>query len=227
MSSPQPSIFSPGPGAGLAIPVEEVRPCCFDGLKTLVRHLPVKIAQWIIVSLLFAFTTSATMAAYGADITDGSIAEYQLKAAFLYNFAKFVQWPTEASGGASAPFTLCVSGDEPFRIMHQYLAGKKVRGQPIAVRAVDSSAGASGCHLLFVSAASVQLQQALSRVSGPVLTVGESGDFIHSGGMINLVRSDNRLRFEVSRSVGERAGLKFSSQLLKLATAAGESLGGP
>lgn len=190
-------------------------------------HCLAKVARLMVVSLLFAFTISAaTMATYGADVEDGSTIEYQLKAAFLYNFAKFVQWPTEASGGSIDSFTLCVSGEEPFRIMHQYLAGKRVRGHLIAVRAVDSSAEASGCHLLFVSAASVQLQRALPRVSGPVLTVGETGDFIRSGGMINLVRSDNRLRFEISRSVGERAGLKFSSQLLKLATPAGESLRG-
>lgn len=189
-------------------------------------RLSAKVIRLIIVSLLFAFTIPATMATYGAGIEDGATIEYQLKAAFIYNFAKFVQWPVEASGGSIDPLTLCVSGEEPFRIMQQSLAGKRVRGQLIAVRAVDSSAEAAGCHLLFVSAASGQLLRALTRVSGPVLTVGESGDFIRSGGMINLVRSDNRLRFEISRSVGERAGLKFSSQLLKLATPVGDSQGG-
>lgn len=211
---------------GFAIPVGEARSNCIEGLKSLVLHLSAKGAQLIVVSLLFAFTIPATMATYGAGAEEGATIEYQLKAAFLYNFTKFVQWPTEASGGSIAPFTLCVSGEEPFRIMHQYLTGKRVRGQPIVVRAVDSSAETSGCHMLFVSATSVQWQQALARAGGSVLTVGESGDFIRSGGMINLVRSNNRLRFEISRSAGERAGLKFSSQLLKLATPVGDGPGG-
>lgn len=186
-----------------------------------------RLARLIVVALVLSFTLpAATMTTYGASGDESSTAEYQLKAAFLYNFAKFVQWPAESNGGSLDPFALCVSGEEPFRIIQHYLAGKRIRGQLIAVRAVGGTAALSDCHLLFVSAASVQLQQALPGVRGAVLTVGEADDFMTSGGMINLVRVDNRLRFEISRSAGERAGLKFSSQLLKLATPVGVSARG-
>lgn len=225
LSSP-PSTIRLRPGVELAPPAGGRPANGTDERRQRGRHCLTKIARLLVFSLVFAFTLpAATMATYGAGVEEASTVEYQLKAAFLYNFAKFVQWPAETSGGSLDTFALCVSGEEPFRIMHQYLSGKRIRGQLIAVRAVGGSAELSGCHLLFVSAASVQLQRALPGVSGAVLTVGESADFMRSGGMINLVRADNRLRFEISRSVGERAGLKFSSQLLKLATPVGDSLG--
>lgn len=184
------------------------------------------IACLRLITLAILFVSAipaATVATYGASIEDSVTAEYQIKAAFLYNFAKFVQWPAETSGISEDPFILCVSGDRPFRIIHQYLAGKKIRGRLITVRAAESVNGSSGCHLLFVSGMSAQLRQTLPRLDGPILTIGESEDFIRGGGMINLVRINNRLRFEIARNVGERAGLKFSSQLLKLATPISES----
>ncbi len=185
------------------------------------------MARLVGCAVLLAFTLpAATMATYGAGGQDAVTAEYQLKAAFLYNFAKFVEWPAE-TGRSADSFTFCIGGEEPFRIIGPYLAGKKVHGRVIIVRAVETSAGTSGCHLLFVGAASIHLQNALRRISGPVLTVGESTDFIISGGMINLARENNRLRFEISRSAGERGGLKFSSQLLKLATPRGSNPGDP
>jgi hypothetical protein len=227
MLSSQPSTIRRRPGVELAPPTRGGRSNDFAGLRMRMFNCQAKIAQLIAVLVVAAFSISATtMATYGADVEDGSIFEYQLKAAFVYNFAKFVQWPTETGGGSLDPFVLCVSGEEPFRIMHQYLTGKRIRGQLIAVRSVRASADLAGCHLLFVSAASGPLQRALPSVSGPVLTVGESEDFMQSGGMINLVRLNNRLHFEISRNAGERAGLKFSSQLLKLAAPVGDSLKG-
>lgn len=225
LSSP-PSTIKPRPGVELAIASGKARSNGFDGRRTRGLHGLTGIARLIVVSLVLAFALpAATMTTYGAGVDDPSTVEYQLKAAFLYNFAKFVQWPAETSGGPLDPFALCVSGEEPFRIMQHYLAGKRIRGQLITVRAVGGSAELAGCHLLFVSATSVQLQHALPSLRGAVLMVGESEDFIRNGGMINLVRADNRLRFEISRGAGERAGLKFSSQLLKLATPVGDSLG--
>lgn len=179
------------------------------------------MARLVGCAVLLAFALpAATMATYGAGGQDAVTAEYQLKAAFLYNFAKFVEWPAETDRSADS-FTFCVAGEESFRIIGPYLAGKKVRGRMIVVRAAETSADTPGCHLLFVSAASIHLQNALRRISGPVLTVGESTDFISSGGMINLIRENNRLRFEIARSAGERNGLKFRSQLLELAAPAG------
>lgn len=226
LSSP-PSTIRLQSGVELVPPARGGRANGIDGRRLRGRHRLTRLARLIVVALVLSFTLpAATMTTYGAGGDDSSTVEYQLKAAFLYNFAKFVQWPAETNGGSLDPFALCVSGDEPFRIIHHYLAGKRIRGQLIAVRAVGGSSELSDCHLLFVSAASAQLQHALPSVKGAVLTVGEAEDFVTSGGMINLVRVDNRLRFEISRRAGERAGLKFSSQLLKLATPVGDSAAG-
>lgn len=228
MLSLQPSTTRQRHDVRFAACVGSVRTNSIERLRLLALRGLAKVMRLIAIAILLIFAIPpATMTTYGANVGDGLTVEYQIKAAFLYNFAKFVQWPAEASGLSGEPFVLCVSGDEPFRIIHQYLAGKKVRGQLITVRAVDNVGGASGCHLLFVSAMSAQLRQALPHVIGSILTIGESEDFIRSGGMINLVRADNRLRFEIARNAGERAGLKFSSQLLKLATPVSDSPGSP
>ena len=180
------------------------------------------VRRWLRLALVFLFTLpGAGLATYGAEADDALIVEYQLKAAFVYNFAKFVEWPADGGTDATA-FTLCVVGELPYRVMQQALAGKRIRGLPLVIRSLNSPAGAQGCQLLFVGAGAGQLSSA-PVAAVPVLTVGESGDFLRSGGMINLVRVDNRLRFEIARSTGERAGLKFSSQLLKLATPAGDA----
>ena len=149
--------------------------------------------------------------------------EHQVKAAFLYNFAKFVEWPAEALGDELIPFNLCVLGAEPFATAREYLAGKTVKGRKLEVRHVATTGDVRGCHMLFMSAEeapdpAVYLAAGDSRV----LKVGEAGDFIRRGGIINLVRAENKFRFEINRGAGERAGFKFSSQLLKLANIVGE-----
>jgi hypothetical protein len=148
------------------------------------------------------------------------ITEYQVKAAFLYNFAKFVDWPAAAFGGESAAFNLCVLGGEPFASANQSLAGKTIKGRRVEVRRVTavSDTETGECHMLFVGATdSSEVAPTLARVNRYTLTVGETSDFTRHGGVINLTRIDNRIRFEIDRAAGERAGFRFSSQLLKLA----------
>lgn len=177
-----------------------------------------RVGPWrraVVAVLLACALPSFTVAAYGAGEDPAAPTEYELKAAFLYSFAKFVEWPDQPGSGN---FALCISGGEQFKVAHEVLAGKRVRGQPVVVRSVNSATEAAGCRLLFVSAGADRMQRALEGLGGPVLTVGESGEFLRSGGMIKLVRADNRLRFEIARAAGERAGLKFSSRLLELAS---------
>lgn len=181
------------------------------------------MARWaVLVLLLHLALPSMTRAAYGAGPEGSAVTEHQLKAAFLYSFAKFVDWPDEGSKGGAGTFLLCIWGHEQYEATQLTLAGKSIRGQKLEVRPVRSAADAQGCQLLFISAAFEPSRSALEQISGAVLTIGESAEFLRGGGMINLVRADNRLRFEIARQTGERAGLKFSSQLLKLAAPAGE-----
>lgn len=146
--------------------------------------------------------------------------EYRVKAAFLYNFTKFVEWPDNAA--ADRPFVLGVCGpgalvDE----LRDALAGRSVRSRPLRVAAVRTPADARAVDLLFVSAQGEDaVEDLLAAVrASPVLTVGESDRFAGAGGIITFLTVDGRVRFAIDRAAGERARLRISAQLLKLATA--------
>ena len=143
--------------------------------------------------------------------------EYQVKAAFLYNFAKFVNWPG-ADGGQSA-FVLCILGDDPFGAGINAIAGKQVGGRTLQVRRLGSADGAAACQVLFIaSSESGGLSRVLGAIRGrPVLTVGDTPGFAERGVVINLYVEQSKVRFEINVDAAKRAGLNISSQLLKLA----------
>jgi hypothetical protein len=146
--------------------------------------------------------------------------EYQVKAAFLYNFAKFVEWPPSSFSDASAPLRICVFGQDPFGqalldITHEKIVG----GHILQVDQVVDVALARTCHILFIaSSEKVQLKRILESLQGTdVLTVGDTKGFAELGGIINFVLENDRVRFEVNRKAADRAGLKISSKLLGVA----------
>ena len=145
--------------------------------------------------------------------------QYRIKAAFLYNFAKFVEWPPEAFDDEDSTLVLGVLGDDPFGAALQSLAGKTVRGRRLTIKRFDSLLDLSHCHILFItSSVQEQQQKALQSLEGSnVLTVGEMQRFVQMGGIINFVIRKNKLRFEINLDAGKRAGLVISSQLLRLA----------
>jgi len=148
---------------------------------------------------------------------DSTVREYQVKAAYLYNFAKFVEWPTESFSSAAAPFEICIFGRDPFGEMLQNLTrGKQVNGRSFKIR---SGVAASSCHILFVStSATRQFQTMLQGLQGrSVLIVGESEGFAERGGMINFVLEGGRVLFEVNQKAAQQAGLKISARLLSVA----------
>ena len=146
--------------------------------------------------------------------------EYEVKAAFLYNFAKFVEWPVGAFPDADAPLELCVLGDDPFgEVLDRTVRTRTVRGRSINVQHGVEGDAVAGCHMLFVGQAG---EQGLAHIvhrggDASVLTVGESEAFVDEGGMIRLFVEGGKVRFEVNAGAAERAQLKLSSQLLKLA----------
>lgn len=146
--------------------------------------------------------------------------EYEVKAAFLYNFARFVEWPREALGPPEAPFVIAVLGTDPFgEVLDRTMAGKRVAGHPVEVRRLDDPERARHAHILFVSASERDRVSIIVKATGEnTLTVGETGDFARSGGMICFRVEDRRVRFEINPGRAEQARLKLSSQLLKLAT---------
>lgn len=162
-----------------------------------------------------AIVVAAAASAWGAPAS-----EYEVKAAFLYNFARFVEWPPDAIGPAPAPFVIGVLGADPFGdTLDRTMAGKAVGGHPVQVRRLDDPEAARQVHILFVSSSERDRLRTIVKSAGrSTLIVGETSDFARSGGMIGFRVDDRRVRFEINPARAEEAHLKVSSQLLKLAT---------
>ncbi len=145
--------------------------------------------------------------------------EYEVKAACLYRFAKFVEWPAACLPDGTGPIVIGIIGVDPFGdILDDAIKGKTVNDRPVEIRRFARIDDITKCHILFVSRSERQkLGQILGRREVTcALTVGESDEFVQRGGMINFRIKDKRVVFEISQVAAERAGLKISSQLLKL-----------
>lgn len=166
--------------------------------------------------LLLGFLVFGAPAGASAQTTSK---EYQIKAAFLYNFTKFVEWPAERFPEADSAIIIAVLGKSPFGdALESAVKDRLVNNRPIRVRFIESASQASDAHVVFVtSGAEEWLPAALADMHG-ILTVGESAKFAAGGGIIRFVLADEKIRFEINQHSGEQAGLKLSGQLLKLAT---------
>lgn len=146
--------------------------------------------------------------------------EYRLKAAFLYNFAKFAEWPAQSFSAAGAPLELCIAGDNPFRgALVTTTAGKRVHARPLKVSPVAGIKNLDGCHVLFVGPMTKRqmARLILATRKRPILTVSESAEFARAGGIIHLKTVNKKVRFVINLDAAKRAGVKFSSKLLRLA----------
>lgn len=145
--------------------------------------------------------------------------EDSVKAGFIYNFAKFTEWPAAALGNGTAPLQLCALGPRPLEGQFALLAGRQIQGRTIDIRTNIRGGNWKGCHALFLPANDKEpadrLLEALS--AAPVLTIGDGPGFVQNGGMIGLKTAGNRVRFDINLAAARRAGLKLSSQMLKLA----------
>jgi len=145
--------------------------------------------------------------------------EYLIKAAFLYNFTKFVEWPQEAFKDDLSPINLCILGKDPFGEALNSIRDKRVRGRRLNIKHMNRIEEISECHILFVSASEKEnLKPVLSSLkNSAILTVSEMEMFTQQGGIINFIVVENKIHFEINPNVARRCGLKISSQLLKLA----------
>jgi hypothetical protein len=162
-----------------------------------------------------------------AAVQGGGSSEYALKAAFLFHFAQFVEWPDGSFRDAKSPYIYCTLGADPFEgALETVLNGKTVGERGFAVRHLKQAQEAQGCHLVFVG--EEQGKQAASIVgmlnASPVLIVGESPRFVEQGGMIGFSLEDNKVRFEINLESAEKARFKISAKLLALAKTV---IGGP
>lgn len=143
--------------------------------------------------------------------------EYAIKAAFIYNFSKFVEWPAETSE-KSGNFIVCVLGDEHLVPYFEKLNGKKARDKKVVIRHIKQAEDIGNCHIVFVGKSEQKnLPEILTKLKGQsVLIVGDEEGFSKQGGMINFVMKDDQVRFEINPNAVKRAGLKISSKLLSL-----------
>jgi hypothetical protein len=148
--------------------------------------------------------------------------EYQVKAAYLYNFGRFVEWPAQVTSAKTGSFTICILGEDPFsRALDATLAGETIGNQKVTARRISSSHDSLDCQILFISSSEAsRLDKIIDSLDNTaVLTVSDIPQFSQHRGMIQFVSEENRIRFEVNLTATQRAGLTLSSDLLKVATA--------
>ena len=146
--------------------------------------------------------------------------EYEVKAAFLYHFSQFVDWPEGTFKEAKSPIVYCTLGEDPFHgALEASLSGKAVGERALRVQHFKQLEEIRGCQILFIGEGKQKRAASLAtQLQGnPVLTVGESEHFIQEGGMIGFLFEENKIRFEVNLDAAEHAKLKLSSRLLGLA----------
>ncbi len=152
--------------------------------------------------------------------------EYEVKAAFLYNFAKFIAWPDSSFADPRAPFAICVLGTDPFgRTLDGALEGKTIGRHPVTLARLEDATQARRCQMVFVSSSeSRRLREIEDRLRGAsVLLVGEFAGFADAGGALQFIIEDNRVRFLINTDAAQRAGLRLSSKLLSVATVVHDS----
>lgn len=145
--------------------------------------------------------------------------EYQVKAAFLFNFGKFVEWPESSFVSDDAPFSICVLGEDPFGSALDSLRGKSIGHRPVAVWRIQKPDSGLRCQVLFVSPSEEShLAGIFASLRGSnALVVGQTRGFASSGGAIEFTLDDNHVHFTINPDAIKRAGLRASSQLLALA----------
>jgi hypothetical protein len=172
-----------------------------------------RIANAIVIAISFGGCA-------GAVAQTQTASEYEVKAAYVYNFTKFVEWPAEAFARPDDPIRICVLGDDPFgNDLATVLQGKTVAEHKLRLVQINDAHDSKTCHVLFIgNSERHRVPYTLREVSGCcVLTVAESKDFTRYGGMINLVVDHERVRFDVNLTSARRAHLKVSARLLGLA----------
>lgn len=146
--------------------------------------------------------------------------EYDVKAAFIYNFARFTEWPSSAFEHPTDPIRICIVGDDPFgNTLDEIVRGKMLAEHALVVARVGTPAGARDCHIAFVSRAdSERLGSVIAAVRDrPVMTIGDTEDAAQRGAVLGFLIQNGRVRFAINTETAKRTGLVLSSQLIKLA----------
>jgi len=170
---------------------------------------------YAILLCLLAALTLAPRGVYAA--AEEAPLEYQVKAAFLLNFTKFVEWPEGDFADKYAPISICIAGEDPFgRALDQIVEGETVGARRVAIVRTRRPA-AKACQVVFIGRAEKDAARILAGLGAGVLTVGEGDGFLREGGAIAFVVENRRVRFDINLTAAGNAALKVSSKLLNVA----------
>lgn len=167
-----------------------------------------------------AFLVALALVPAGVAVAEDQSLEYAVKAAFLYKFGLFVQWPATAFSSPSAPLNLCVAGEDPFGAMlDRAVSDQKIDGRAIVIRRLKTVTRDAGCHILYLGdPRTPRSSQVFEAVRGnSVLTVSDDRVPGTSAGIIHFVIKDNRVRFNIDDEAAAQNGLAISSKLMSLA----------
>ncbi|MCH8079946.1 MAG: YfiR family protein [Proteobacteria bacterium] len=144
---------------------------------------------------------------------------YKIKAAFIYNFTKFVIWPQQDSYSDAESFNVCILGDDRLTAAASTIQGKSVQGKVLQIKTITNAGENGECEIIFLAMSNTErLKQALESIKGTrVLSVGDSSDFVDNGGIIGLFVENNKVRFDINSLAADDSGLKINSRLLELA----------
>jgi hypothetical protein len=171
-------------------------------------------AAWLVLSALLLSSGP------GLSAEPPAPREYQLKAVFLFNFAQFVEWPSQAFADAQTPLVIGVLGKDPFgAYLDETVRGETVNNRSLVVQRYGRVEDINTCHILFISRSEGdRLEQILARLRGRnILTVADAEGFAPPGVMIRLVTVENKIRLRINLEVAQAANLKISSKLLRTA----------
>ena len=191
--------------------------CLRDGLRSRVVFQQAQLSAVAVLCLLIV---------PGVAGQQSKPSEYQVKASYLYNFSRFVEWPQQQGPIQSDHFLICILGDNPFgSTLNDMVANENIEGKSVATKQVSTSEDAAKCRVVFISFSEEgRLKKILADLhNSSVLTVSDLPRFIEKGGMIQFVVEDNHVRFQVNAATAKRAGLSMSSELLKLAVGVQQS----
>ena len=182
----------------------------------------IRAARGLLASARFGCIAALLVWAVSAVHAEESrYSEYEVKAAFLYNFAKFVEWPEESLPEDDTPIVIGVLGQDPFKaILEETVRGKQAQKRDVEVKRSATAQDMRRCHIVFVSPSErSRLAETLAAFKdSAVLTVSDIDGFAEQGGIVSLTKDKGKIRLEINVDAAKRAGLKLSSQLLKLAT---------
>lgn len=148
----------------------------------------------------------------------GSRDEYEVKAAFLLNFARLVEWPRNSAPAPGTPLVIAIVGENSgSKTVSKRLETTRVDGLTVEVRAIEEPSDLTGCHIVFFARGADRGDMLDAAEGRSILTVGESDDFARNGGIINFFSEGKKLRFQINPQEAKAAGLKISSRLLRLA----------